>query len=92
MKRTAFAGIFICAAILASPAFAADNNLCTAKLQELKDKVTSLPATSENTTMEIRRLLASAEASKLAGDNTKCVTEATQALSRADKLSNEPNP
>ena len=78
--------------MLASPAFAADNNLCTARLQELKDKVTSLPATSENTTMEIRRLLASAEASKLAGDNTKCVTEATQALSRADKLSNEPNP
>jgi hypothetical protein len=49
------------------PAFAADNNLCTAKLQELKDKVTSLPATSENTTMEIRRLLASAEASKRRG-------------------------
>jgi hypothetical protein len=92
MKRTAFAGMFICAAMLTSPVSAADNDLCTVKLQELKDKVTSLPATSENTSMEIKRLLASAEASKNAGDEKKCVTEATQALSRADKLNNEPNP
>lgn len=92
MKRTALAGLFICAAMLASPVFAADNNLCTAKLQELRDKVTSLPATSESAVMEIKRLLASAQASQSAGDNDKCVTEATQALARADKLSSEPNP
>ncbi|TWC11940.1 MULTISPECIES: hypothetical protein [unclassified Pseudomonas] len=90
MKHTAFAGLFISAALLASPVFAADNDLCTAKLQELQDKVTTLPATSENTTMEIKRLQGEAEAAKAAGDEKKCVTEATQALSRVDKLRNEP--
>ena len=80
MKRTALAGLVMSAAMLASPVFAADNDLCTSKLQELKNKVTSLPATSTNTTMEIKRLLSSAEASKAAGDDKKCATEAIQAL------------
>ncbi|WP_309675962.1 hypothetical protein [Pseudomonas sp.] len=92
MKRTALAGLFISAAMLASPVFAADNDLCTSKLQELKNKVTSLPATSANTTMEIKRLLSSAEASKASGDDKKCVTEATQALALANNQSNQANP
>jgi hypothetical protein len=92
MKRTALAGLFISAAMLASPVFAADNNLCTSKLQELKNKVTALPASSANTAMEIKRLLSSAEASKASGDDKKCVTEATQGLSLADQQRNEPNP
>ncbi|WP_223448150.1 MULTISPECIES: hypothetical protein [Pseudomonas] len=92
MKRTTLAGLFIAAAMLASPVFAADNNLCTSKLQELKGKVNALPATSANTTMEIKRLMSSAEASQASGDDKKCATEATQALALADKLSNEPNP
>jgi len=92
MKRTTLAGLFICAAILAPPALAADNNLCTSKLQELKGKVNALPATSGNTAMEIKRLMSSAEASQASGDDTKCVTEATQALALADKQRNEPTP
>lgn len=88
MKSTALAGLFISAALLASPVLAADNNLCTSKLQELKNKVTSLPATSTNTAMEIKRLLSSAEASQASGDEKKCVTEATQGLS----LANQANP
>ncbi|MDR9751900.1 hypothetical protein RG836_10610 [Pseudomonas sp. SZMC_28357] len=92
MKRTALAGLFISVAMLASPVFAADNDLCTIKLQELKDKVTSLPATSENTTMEIKRMQGEAESAKAANDDKKCVTEATQALNRLDKLSNQPKP
>ncbi|MEO6677703.1 MAG: hypothetical protein ABIO21_10030 [Pseudomonas sp.] len=91
MKRTALAGLFICATMLASPVFAADNSLCSTKLQELRDKVTSLPATSENTTMDIKRMQASAEAAAAKHDDDKCVTEATQALSRVDKLNNEAN-
>lgn len=83
MKRTAIAGLFMSAAMLASPVFAADNDLCTSKLQELKAKVNSLPANPDSTTMEIKRLLASAEASKAAGDDKKCATEATQGLSLA---------
>ncbi|MFY0731232.1 hypothetical protein [Pseudomonas sp. NFX15] len=92
MKHTVLAGLLICAAILASPVFAADNNLCTSKLQELQGKVNALPASAANTSMEIKRLMSSAEASKASGDDKKCVTEATQALSLADKQSNEPNP
>ncbi|VVP00702.1 hypothetical protein PS838_02805 [Pseudomonas fluorescens] len=92
MKRTALAGLFISAAMLASPVFAADNDLCTSKLQELKNKVTSLPASSNSTTMEIKRLMSSAEASQAAGDDTKCVTEATQASSLADQVRNQPTP
>ncbi|MDQ0125523.1 hypothetical protein J2W17_004489 [Pseudomonas lini] len=92
MKRTAFAGLFISAAMLASPVFAADNDLCTSKLQELKNKVTSLPASSSNTAMEIKRLMSSAEASKAAGDDNKCVTEATQASALADQQRNQPTP
>ncbi|WP_454833910.1 hypothetical protein [Pseudomonas lini] len=88
MKSTALAGLFISAAMLASPVFSADNNLCTSKLQELKNKVTSLPASSTNTAMEIKRLLSSAEASQASGDDKKCVTEATQGLS----LANQANP
>jgi hypothetical protein len=92
MKRTALAALFISAAMLASPAFAADNNLCTSKLQELKGKVNALPATAGNTAMEIKRLMSSAEASQASGDDKKCVTEATQALALADKQSHEPTP
>ncbi|TNF80394.1 hypothetical protein FGE05_21780 [Pseudomonas sp. ICMP22404] len=90
MKHTAFAGLFISAALLASPVFAADNDLCTTKLQELQDKVTTLPATSESTAVDIKQQLANAKTAQTAGDEKKCVTEATQALSDVDKLRNEP--
>jgi hypothetical protein len=42
--------------------------------------------------MEIKRMQASAEAARAANDDKKCITEATQALARVDKLNNEPNP
>jgi len=56
------------------------------------DNATSLPSTAENTTMEINLMQASAEAARAAKDDKKCITEATQALARVDKLNNEPNP
>ncbi|MBZ9782551.1 hypothetical protein K9857_13485 [Pseudomonas sp. REP124] len=92
MKRTVFAGMFICTAMLASPVFASDHDLCTIKLQELRDKVTTLPATSENTTMDVKRLQASAEAANAANDDKRCIAEATQAITRVDKLAKEPTP
>jgi hypothetical protein len=93
MKRIAFAGMFICAAMLASPVFASDqHDLCTIKLQELRDKVTSLPATSESATINVKQLKASAEAAQAANDDKKCITEATQGLALVDKLAKEPNP
>jgi nucleoside 2-deoxyribosyltransferase len=78
--------------MLASPVFATDHDLCTIKLQELRNKVSSLPATSENTAMEVKRLQASAEAANAANDDRKCITEATQALARVDNLAKEPSP
>ncbi|MBV7480304.1 hypothetical protein [Pseudomonas sp. PDM31] len=92
MKPASLAGLLTTCAILASPVSAADNTLCTSKLQELNNKVTALPATSTNTTMEIKRLLSSAQASQAAGDDTKCVTEASQAMALADQQTNAATP
>ena len=38
MKRSALAGLFISAAMLASPVFAADNNLCDEQTARLEAK------------------------------------------------------
>ncbi|WP_347906132.1 hypothetical protein [Pseudomonas purpurea] len=87
MKRTALAGLFITAAMLASPAFAADKDLCDLNLQKLEDSIATLPATSENTTNNIKTMQARAQAAKKAGNDKKCVDETTQALQRIQKIS-----
>ena len=38
MKRTTLAGLFIAAAMLASPVFAADNNLCLLYTSDAADE------------------------------------------------------
>jgi hypothetical protein len=86
MKRTALAGLLISAAMLASPVFAADNSQCTSKVQELENKVGSLPPTATSIIVEVKRLLASAKASQASKDDKKCVTEATQGLSLANQV------
>jgi len=46
MKRTAISGLFIAAALLASPVFAAED-LCAANLQKISDDMVSKGASSE---------------------------------------------
>lgn len=92
MNRTVLTGMFIAITTLASPVFASDHDLCTLKLQELRDKVTTLPATSESNATQVRQMLADADAANAANDDKKCITLATQAITRVDNMSKEPNP
>ena len=49
MKHSAIAGLFIAGALLTSPVFAADKDLCAGNLQTIKDFETSQPAIGEST-------------------------------------------
>ncbi|MBT2311892.1 hypothetical protein [Pseudomonas fluorescens] len=82
MKRTAFAGLFISAALLASPVFAdSQTDLCQINLQKIDDLSTK--QTSESMKTEIHATVgqAKAEQSKGTKEGTeKCISLTTQAL------------
>lgn len=84
MKRTAFAGLFITAALLASPVFAADD-LCDANLQTIKDARTSASTNlSTDTKAELAKTenKAIAEKDKHTDAGTKeCIALTTKAIS-----------
>jgi hypothetical protein len=73
MKHSAIAGLFIAGALLASPVFAADKDLCAGNLQVIKDFVTSQPSISENSEDNVKTLQEKAEAAQKAGNDKDCV-------------------
>lgn len=73
MKHSAIAGLFITGALLASPVFAADKDLCAANLQTIKDFETSQPSISENSEDNVKAAREKAEAAQKAGDDKECV-------------------
>ena len=79
MKRTALTGLFLTAALLGSPAFAADD-LCDVNLQTLKDAqvstATNLSATAK---AEVEKAEKEAMAAKAAGNEKKCIEITSQA-------------
>lgn len=80
MKRTAFAGLFITAALLASPVFAADD-LCGANLQTLKDARTSSSTNlSTDTKAELAKTETQAIAAQEKGDTKECIELTTKAI------------
>jgi hypothetical protein len=82
MKRTALTGLFLTAALLGSPAFAADD-LCGANLQALKDAHTSANANmSADTKAEIEKTQEDALKAKKAGDEKTCVELTTQTITK----------
>ncbi|UXZ95612.1 hypothetical protein K3169_25380 [Pseudomonas phytophila] len=82
MKRTALTGLFLTAALLGSPAFAADD-LCGANLQALKDAHTSANANmSADTKAEIEKTQADALKAQKAGDEEKCVELTTNTITK----------
>ncbi|MCQ3000731.1 hypothetical protein NLO98_13320 [Pseudomonas syringae] len=82
MKRTALTGLFLTAALLGSPAFAADD-LCGANLQTLKDAHTSANANiSTDTRKEIEKTQADAEKAQKAGDTKTCIDLTTKTITR----------
>jgi hypothetical protein len=80
MKRTALTGLFLTAALLGSPVFAADD-LCGANLQTLKDAHTSASTNlSADTKAELEKTMADATAAQKAGDDTKCIELTTKEI------------
>ncbi|WPP00567.1 hypothetical protein SFA35_04085 [Pseudomonas sp. HR96] len=80
MKRTMISGLFITAALLASPVFAAED-LCGANLQTLKDAQVS---TNTNLSAEQKKGLSKtwnqANKAHKAGDDKKCIAITSQAI------------
>ncbi|MGV6396761.1 hypothetical protein ACTUVN_002199 [Pseudomonas caspiana] len=80
MKRTALTGLFLTAALLGSPVFAADD-LCDANLQVLKDAHTSSATNmSADDKMEIEKTEKAAMAAKAAGNEKECIEITTKQI------------
>jgi hypothetical protein len=80
MKRTALTGLFLTAALMGSPVFAADD-LCGANLQTLKDaQVSSGTNLSADTKAELEKTQAAAMKAKAAGDDKECIAITTKAI------------
>ena len=90
MKRSALAGLFVTAAMLASPVFAAGNDadICHINLDKI-NKVKALLATDTSCkSCEIDTAVSQAKAAHAAGDDKKCIeisSKALQDLQNSDK-------
>ncbi|KNH30165.1 tmRNA [Pseudomonas syringae] len=82
MKHSAIAGLFVTAAMLASPVFAADKDLCTSNIQQIKQVLDSEPTTSESAKDNIKASLKRAEDAQKAGDDKACISETTKTLEK----------
>ncbi|MEE1869251.1 MULTISPECIES: hypothetical protein [Pseudomonas] len=92
MKRTAISGLFLTAALLASPVFAEDD-LCTLNLQKIDDATATAGAgaMAEGTNDSIKDQVRDAKAAQAAGNTKDCIaitTKALDTLEKADKSSN----
>jgi hypothetical protein len=86
MKRSALAGLFITATMLASPVFAAaQEDLCQINLQKIKDAKVSTEVMSEQLSADIDASVQQASAEKAKGteEGTKnCISITTQAIQK----------
>ena len=82
MKHSAMAGLFISAALLASPVFAADENLCDGNIAKLKNAITTAPAVSESSMDNAKTALENAEKAKAAGNEKDCIEISGQMLEK----------
>jgi D-arabinose 5-phosphate isomerase GutQ len=81
MKRSALAGLFITAAMLASPVFAAgDKDLCEINLNKINNGKALLATDSSGKSGEIDTAVSQAKAAHAAGDEKKCIEITTKAL------------
>ena len=72
MKRTALAGLFVSAAMLASPVFAnepAKDDLCAINLQKINDAMATSGQTSENTSDDIKTGIEKAKSEQAKGQS-----------------------
>ena len=82
MKRSALAGLFVTAAMLASPVFAADSekDLCQINIDKINNAKATLATDSTGKSGEIDTAVASAKAAHAAGDDKKCIEITSKAL------------
>ena len=81
MKRSALAGLFISAAMLASPVFAAgDKDLCEINLNKINNGKALLATDSSGKSGEIDTAVSQAKAAHAAGDEKKCIEITAKAL------------
>jgi Skp family chaperone for outer membrane proteins len=84
MKRTAITGLFIAAALLASPVFAAED-LCALNLQKIDDAMATAGATSENMSDNVADQVKEAKAAQAAGNTKDCIAITSKALDSLEK-------
>lgn len=81
MKRTVFAGLFLTTALLASPVFAADEDLCGANITTLENaQVSSSTNLSKETKDEMAKTVKAAKAAQSANDHKKCIALTTKEI------------
>jgi hypothetical protein len=86
MKRTALTGLFLTAALLGSPVFAAED-LCGTNLQTLKDaQVSSASNLSEDTKMALEKTQKDAMAAQAKGDEKTCIELTTKQITDLKKI------
>lgn len=80
MKRTALTGLFLTAALLGSPVFAADD-LCGANLQTIKDaQASSNTNMSADAKRDLEKSYNEAAAAKSKGDEKTCIELTTKQI------------
>ena len=93
MKRSALAGLFMTAAMLASPAFAAsDKDLFQINLDKINNGKALLATDTSGKSGEIDTAVSQAKAAHAAGDDKKCIeitSKALQDLQDSDKGGNQ---
>ncbi len=82
MKRSALAGLFVTAAMLASPVFAAgnDKDLCQINLDKINNGKALLATDTSGKSGEIDTAVSQAKAAETAGDDKKCIEISSKAL------------
>ncbi|KRP59520.1 hypothetical protein [Pseudomonas trivialis] len=82
MKRSALAGLFVTAAMLASPVFAASNDkdLCQINLDKINNGKALLATDTSGKSGEINTAFSQAKAAHAAGDDKKCIEISSKAL------------
>ncbi len=89
MKRSALAGLFITAAMLASPVFAAgEPDLCKINLDKIENGKALLATDTSGKNGEIDAAVEDAKAAHAAGDEKKCIeitSKVVQDMQKSEK-------
>ena len=88
MKRTLLSGLFVTAAFLASPAFAADD-LCAANLQKIQDTMTTEAANNPAMEKGMQGQVDMAKSQQSSGDTKGCIATTEKILTDLEKTTNK---